>query len=441
MARAAWGSRLGFILAAAGSAIGLGAIWKFPYVTARNGGGSFLLLFLVMVFTLGFAVMIAEMAAGQIARKGPVGAYRRFGGRRWVLAGYAGIVCGFLILSFYSVVGGWTLFYVVKSAGGGLVTPDAEALKAVFDTFVSHPMEPVGYHALFMALTAGVVLGGVQKGIERVSKWLMTMLFLLILVLIARSLTLPGAWEGVVYFLKPDFSRMSAEMVLEAMGLAFFSLSLGMGCMMTYGSYVSDETDIASSAAWIIGLTTAVCFLVGLMILPAVFVFGLNPAEGSGLTFIIMPAVFSHLAGGGFFAVLFFFLLFVAALTSSVSLMEVVVSFLMDEFGFSRPVSAALMAVLMFVLGIAASLSFGVWKAPVFFGMNLFGFLDYVTSHVMMPFGGIMVCLLAGWVAWEAVAARLLAAGTFSPRWLGLLRPFCRYVAPLLILMVLLQNL
>lgn len=432
---------MGFILAAAGSAIGLGAIWKFPYVTAQNGGGSFLLLFLLMVFSLGFAVMAAEMVVGQIARKGPVGAYRHFGGRGWSLVGYAGIACGFLILSFYSVVGGWTLFYAARALGGDLVTADAVALKQVFDAFVAHPVKPLGYHALFMALTAGVVLGGVQKGIERVSKWLMSLLFLLILVLIARSLTLPGAWEGVMYFLRPDFSRVNATMVLEAMGLAFFSLSLGMGCMMTYGSYVSDETDLASSAACIIGLTTAVCFLVGLMIMPAVFVFGLDPAEGSGLTFIIMPAVFSHLAGGGFFAVLFFFLLFVAALTSSVSLMEVVVSFLMDEFGCSRLFSAAVMAVLMFVLGIAASLSFGVWNVPVFFGMNLFGFLDYVTSHVMMPFGGIMVCLLAGWVAWGAVAARLSAGGAVVPRWLGLLKPFCRYVAPLLILAVLLQNL
>ena len=441
MVRAAWGSRLGFILAAAGSAIGLGAIWKFPYVTAQNGGGSFLLLFLLMVFSLGFAVMAAEMAVGQIAKKGPVGAYRHFGGRLWSLVGYAGILCGFLILSFYSVVGGWTLFYAARSVGGNLVTADAAALKQVFDAFVSHPVKPIGYHALFMALTAGVVLGGVQKGIERVSKWLMSLLFLLILALIARSLTLPGAWEGVMYFLRPDFSRVNATMALEALGMAFFSLSLGMGCMMTYGSYVSDETDMASSAGWIIGLTTAVCFLVGLMIMPAVFVFGLDPAEGSGLTFIIMPAVFSHLAGGGFFAVLFFFLLFVAALTSSVSLMEVVVSFLMDEFGFSRLLSAVVMAVLMFVLGIAASLSFGVWKAPVFFGLNLFGFLDYVTSHVMMPFGGMMVCLLAGWVGWEAVAARLSAGRAAPPRWLALLKPFCRFIAPLLILAVLLQNL
>ncbi|MDL2284189.1 sodium-dependent transporter [Oxalobacter sp. OttesenSCG-928-P03] len=441
MVRAAWGSRVGFILAAAGSAIGLGAIWKFPYVTAQNGGGAFLLLFLVMVFTLGIFIMIAEMAVGQISQQSPVGAYRYFGGRSWSIVGYIGVVCGFLILSFYSVVGGWTIFYIVKSFGDTILTSDAVRLKAIFDGFITDPVEPLWYHAVFMALTAGVVLAGVQKGIERVSKSLMTLLFFLILVLIVRSLTLPGASEGVMYFLMPDFSKVNAGMVLEAMGLAFFSLSLGMGCMMTYGSYVSNETNLANSAACVVGLTTAICILVGLMILPAVFAFGLNPAEGSGLTFIIMPAVFSHLAGGQLFAILFFFLLFVAALTSSVSLMEVVTSFFIDEFDMPRIPVSIVMAILMFVVGIAASLSLGAWKEYTFFGKSFFGVLDYATSHLMMPFGGIMVTLLVGWRAWRPVAARLALPDGESPWWWRVMRPFCRYIAPLLILLVLLQNL
>lgn len=440
MVRAAWGSRLGFILAAAGSAIGLGAIWKFPYVTAQNGGGAFLLIFLVMVFTLGISIMIAEMAVGQISQKSPVGAYRYFGGRPWSVVGYIGVFCGFLILSFYSVVGGWTVFYIARSLDTAFLTADAVVLKQIFDTFIADAMEPLWYHAAFMAMTAGVVLAGVQKGIERVSKSLMTMLFLLILVLIARSLTLPGASEGVMYFLTPDFSKVDTRMVLEAMGLAFFSLSLGMGCMMTYGSYASSETNLARSAASVIGLTTGVCILVGLMILPAVFAFGLDPAEGAGLTFIIMPAVFSHLGGGQFFAILFFFLLFVAALTSSVSLMEVITSFFIDEFALPRIPVTIVMAVLMFVLGIAASLSFGPWKEYTLFGMTIFKLLDYVTSHLMMPFGGIMVALLVGWKACEQVARRLSVDGRI-PRWWPLMKPFCRYVAPLLILLVLCQNL
>ena len=439
MVRATWGSRLGFILAAAGSSIGLGAIWKFPYVTAQNGGGAFLLVFLVMVFTLGISIMIAEMTVGQISQQSPVGAYRYFGGRSWSVVGYTGVLCGVLILSFYSVVGGWTLFYIARSFDSGFLTADAVVLKQVFDAFIADPLVPLWYHAGFMAVTAGVVLAGVQKGIERVSKSLMAMLFLLMFVLIVRSLTLPGAVEGVLYFLTPDFSRLNTRMVLEAMGLAFFSLSLGMGCMMTYGSYVSNETNISRSAAWVVCLTTGTCVLSGLMILPAVFAFGLDPAEGPGLTFIIMPAVFSHLAGGPFFAVLFFFLLFVAALTSSVSLMEVVASFFIDEFDLPRIPVVTVMAILMFIFGIAASLSFGAWNEHTLFSMTVFGVLDYVTSHLMMPFGGIMVTLLVGWKASQQVSQRLSVDGKI-PRWWPIMKFFCRYVAPLLILLDLFEN-
>ncbi|MDR0934659.1 MAG: sodium-dependent transporter [Burkholderiaceae bacterium] len=441
MVRAVWGSRLGFILAAAGSAIGLGAIWKFPYVTAKHGGGAFLLLFLLIVFTLGISIMIAEMMVGQIAQKSPVGAYRHFGGRPWALAGYIGVLCGFLILSFYSVIGGWTIFYLVKSVEGGILTSDMLQLRQIFESFITHPVEPLWYHAAFMAVTASVVLAGVQKGIERISKSLLALLFLLILVLIVRSLTLPGALEGALYFLMPDFSKLNAQMLLEAMGLAFFSLSLGMGCMMTYGSYVSNETSIPRSAACVVGLTVAICILVGLMILPAVFAFGLNPAEGPGLTFIIMPAVFSHMGGGAFFSVLFFFLLFVAALTSSVSLMEVVTCFFMDEFGLPRLGVAIVMAALMFAVGIAASLSFGAWRPYTLFGRSFFDLLDYLTSNLMMPFGGIMVTLLAGWKACGEIAARLKPESGIIPRWWPAMKWFCRIIAPLLILLILIRSL
>jgi NSS family neurotransmitter:Na+ symporter len=394
-----------------------------------------------MVFTLGISIMIAEMAVGQLSQQSPVGAYRHFGGGRWSIVGYIGVICGFLILSFYSVVGGWTIFYIVRSLDGSILTADAVHLKQIFDSFITSPVEPLWYHAVFMALTASVVLAGVQKGIERVSKSLMILLFLLVLILIARSLTLPGASEGVLYFLMPDFSGISAQMALEAMGLAFFSLSLGMGCMITYGSYVSRETNIVRSAACVIALTTAVCFLMGLMVLPAVFAFGLDPAEGAGLTFITMPAVFSHLAGGSFFGLLFFFLLFVAALTSSVSLMEVVSSFFIDEFNLPRIPVSIVMAILMFALGIIASLSLGAWKSHTLFGMSFFDFLDYVTSHLMMPFGGIMISLLVGFKAWPQVVARLAPEEGERPWWLRAMKPFCRYVAPLLILLVLFQNL
>ena len=407
MARAEWGSRLGFILAAAGSAVGLGAIWKFPYVAAQNGGGAFLLIFLVIVFTLGISLMIAEMSVGASTRKSPVGAYRKLGGKWWSGVGYIGVLCGFLILSFYSVVGGWTIAYIVKSIEGSILTTDPAVLSRTFDSFIADPVMPLWYHAVFMGLTAGVILAGVQKGIERVSKYLMVMLFLLILILIARGLTLHGALDGVVTFLHPDFSKVTPTMIIEAMGLAFFSMSLGMGCMITYGSYASGETSIPNSAGSVIGLTTLICFLSGLMVFPAIFVFGFNPSAGPGLTFITMPAVFSQMSGGQLFGILFFFLLFVAALTSSVSLMEVVVSFFIDEFRFPRMMTTVIMSILMFVLGIGASLSLGVWKNYTLFGKNLFGLLDYVSSNLIMPFGGIMIAILVGWKAWSVISARL----------------------------------
>lgn len=441
MTRAEWGSRLGFVLAAAGSAVGLGAIWKFPYVTAQNGGGAFLLIFLVIVFTLGISLMIAEMSVGASTRKSPVGAYRKLGGKWWSGVGYIGVLCGFLILSFYSVVGGWTIAYIVKSFEGSILTTDPAVLSHTFDSFIADPVMPLWYHAVFMGLTAGVILAGVQKGIERVSKYLMIMLFLLILVLIARGLTLHGALEGVIRFLHPDFSKVTPTMVIEAMGLAFFSMSLGMGCMITYGSYASGKTSIPNSAGSVIGLTTLICFLSGLMVFPAIFVFGFDPSAGPGLTFITMPAVFSQMSGGQLFGILFFFLLFVAALTSSVSLMEVVVSFFIDEFQFPRMITTVIMSILMFVLGIGASLSLGIWKNFTFFGKNLFGLLDYVSSNLIMPFGGIMIAILVGWKAWPAISERLIRSDGTYPVWLPLFKFFCRFIAPVLIFTVLFQNL
>lgn len=441
MARAEWGSRLGFILAAAGSAIGLGAIWKFPYVAAQNGGGAFLLIFLVIVFTLCISLMIAEMSVGASTRKSPVGAYRKLGGKWWSVVGYIGVLCGFLILSFYSVVGGWTIAYMVKSVDGSILTSEPAILSRIFDSFIADPVMPLWYHAIFMALTAGVILAGVQKGIERVSKYLMIMLFLLIMVLIARGLTLQGALDGVIMFLHPDFSKVTPAMVIEAMGLAFFSMSIGMGCMITYGSYASGETSIPNSAGSVIGLTTLVCFLSGLMVFPAIFVFGFDPSAGPGLTFITMPAVFTQISGGQWFGILFFFLLFVAALTSSVSLMEVVVSFFIDEFHFPRMTTTVVMSVLMFVLGIGASLSLGIWKDYTLFGKNLFELLDYVSSNLIMPFGGIMVAIFVGWKAWPVVLARLMHPDGTYPVWLPVFKVFCRFIAPFLIFMILLQNL
>ncbi|MGC0154193.1 sodium-dependent transporter [Chromobacterium vaccinii] len=431
MARSQWGSRLGFILAAAGSAIGLGAIWKFPYVAATNGGGAFLFVYLGICLTLGLVLMVSEMALGRAANAGAVGAFRRLAGGFWPVIGYMGVLVCFLILSFYSVVGGWTVAYIVKSLQGSIMTSDPKALGAIFSGFISDPVQPVLYHGGFALLTLAVVVGGVQKGIETLSKFLMPALFALMLVLIARGLTLPGAIEGVGYFVAPDFSKVSAAMLVDALGLAFFSLSLGLGIMITYGSYVGRESKLVSSALWVIALTVATCFLAGLMVLPAVFAFGFDPSAGPGLTFITMPAVFAHLPLGQLFAVMFFCLLLLAALTSSVSLLEVVTSFAIDELRLSRRAAAVLMAAGTFLLGVPASLSLGVWGDYQLFGMNFFDLLDFVTSKLLMPAGELLLALFVGWKAWPAVRGELSSGR--SPRIMRCMRGFCMALAPLLI--------
>ncbi|MCD4505663.1 sodium-dependent transporter [Chromobacterium piscinae] len=431
MARSQWGSRLGFILAAAGSAIGLGAIWKFPYVAATNGGGAFLFIYLGICLTLGLALMVSEMALGRATSAGAVGAFRKLAGGFWPVIGYMGVLVCFLILSFYSVVGGWTVAYIVKSLQGSIMTSDPKALGAIFTGFISDPVQPVLYHGGFALLTLGVVVGGVQKGIEALSKFLMPALFVLMLVLIARGLTLPGALEGVSYFVAPDFSKVSAAMLVDALGLAFFSLSLGLGIMITYGSYVGRESKLVSSALWVIALTVATCFLAGLMVLPAVFAFGFDPSAGPGLTFITMPAVFAHLPLGQLFAVMFFCLLLLAALTSSVSLLEVVTSFAIDELRLSRRAAAILMAAGTFLLGIPASLSLGVWGDYQLGGMNFFDLLDFVTSKLLMPAGELLLALFVGWKAWPVVKAELSSGR--SPRVMQCMRGFCMALAPLLI--------
>ncbi|MGE8356226.1 MAG: sodium-dependent transporter, partial [Microvirgula sp.] len=359
MTRSQWGSRLGFILAAAGSAVGLGAIWKFPFVAAQNGGGAFLLIFLAITFTLGLALMLAEMSIGRATQQSIVGALRTLKGGGWPVLGYLGVLGGFVVFSFYSVIGGWTIAYFVRALQGDIITRDTVLLGHMLDSFISDPVWPIAALSAFIGLTLAVVLAGVQKGIEQMSKLLMPLLFLLMLALIVRGLTLPGAMTGLLYFVRPDFSKVTADMLISALGLSFFSLSLGNGTLLAYGSYLPKEVRLANSAAWVVGLATLASLLAGLMVLPAVFAVGLDPQAGPGLTFMTMPAVFATLPGGQGFAIAFFALLIVAALTSSVSMLELVSCFLIDEFHLSRRSASLLVSALVFCFAVPASLSFG----------------------------------------------------------------------------------
>ena len=442
MARAQWGSRLGFILAAAGSAIGLGAVWKFPYVASSNGGGVFLFIYLFFCITLGLLLMVTEVSLGRLSGASPVGAFRKNGGKLWSLVGYSSVLTCFLIMSFYSVVGGWTVAYLLKAATGSLAGSGATAAQFTeqFGQFIGNPFESILYYMIFTVLTVGIVIGGVQKGIENLAKYLMPGLFILLLVLVGRALTLEGAIQGVAYFVNPDFSKVTPAMLIDALGLALFSLSLGMGIMLTYGSYVSKSANLFSSSIWVISLTIMMCFLSGLMILPAVFAFGFDPAAGPGLTFITMPAIFAQMPMGGLFATLFFVLLLVAALTSSISILEVLVSFLMDEFHINRRRATILAIVAVIIPGIPCTLSFGAWENVLIFGKTFFDLFDYLTSNLLMPLNEILLALFVGWYAWPKVQEDLSGSGKFMVL-LPVVQFFLRFIVPVLIAIILVRSL
>ena len=434
--RGSWGSRIGFILAAAGSAVGLGAIWKFPYVAGANGGGVFLLVYLACVFSVGVVMLLAEMMIGRTAKKSATSAYRAMGKGYWHVAGWLSVLGVFLILGFYCVVGGWTIAYIVQTIQGTVLTTDAKVLSDTFTHFIANPTSSLIYTALFMIITAVIVIAGVQAGIERICKILMPALFALMLVMVWRSLTLPGAMEGVMYFITPDWSKLSIKMVLDALGLAVFSLSVGAGLMVAYGSYLSEETKVVNAGLWIAGLATMASVLAGLMILPAVFAFNVDPASGPGLTFITMPALFAQMAGGQILALIFFSLLLFAATTSSISILEPVVAFLIDEYGFARKTATIVVSLSNYViLCIPAALSFGSMADDMrIFGKTPFDLMDFVASNLLMPLGGMFAAVFVGWRIWPQI--KLILADEMHKHALTWYRLMAAVVAPALIAVV-----
>ncbi|WP_102783311.1 sodium-dependent transporter [Thalassospira sp. GB04J01] len=437
-----WGSRLGFILAAAGSAVGLGNIWKFPYMAGANGGGAFLVIYLGLVFTVGLSVMLAEFVIGRMSEKNAIGAFAKLKGGLWPIIGVFGVAAAFIILSFYSVVAGWTISYMIKSVTGALAVEDPAALGDIFGTFIADTTSPLIFHAVFMALTVFVVLAGVGSGIERASKILMPALFALLIVLIVRSVTLPGGMEGVAFLLSPDFSKVTWSTVSDALSQAFFSLSLGMGAMITYGSYLSKKENLPGSAGWVTLLDSAVAVMAGLLILPAVFAFGFDPSAGPGLTFITLPAVFAQMPFGAFFAFLFFLLLAIAALTSAVSILEVVVAYFVDDRGVSRKSAAVIIGFVIFLLGIPSSLSMGVMgDVKIIAGKNFFDLMDFISSSLLLPIGGLFISLFVGWVVWGKAQEEIAAHNGIIPIWVGAWGVIVKFIAPIAIAFILLKGL
>ncbi len=398
-----FGSKLGAILAAAGSAVGLGNVWRFPYETGNHGGAAFILIYLGCIFLFGLPIMISEFVIGRRSKASTGKAYQVLAPRTpWKWVGYMGVLTGFLILGYYAVVAGWTLEYVVQAAMGNFFGKEAADFIAMFSDFSQDPLRPLLWLFVFVLTTHFVIVKGVKEGIERSSKVMMPILFVLVLLLAVCSVMLPGAGEGVEFLLKPDFSKVTSDVFLGAMGQAFFSMSLGMGCLSTYASYFGKDTRLGATAMSVGVIDTLIAILAGLIIFPAAFSVGIQPDAGPSLIFITLPNVFQQAFGGWpvlayICAVAFYVLLAMAALTSTISLHEVPTAFLHEQFGFTRGKAARIVTVGVLGVGIVSSLALGDWSGYTVCGKNFFDALDFLTAKIMLPLGGMFGAVFVGW--------------------------------------------
>ncbi len=394
-----WGSRAGFILAMVGSAVGLGNIWRFPTTVGQSGGGAFLFIYVLIIFVIGIPLIIGELTIGRRGKSNIVHSIKKIDPKgKWWFIGLLGVTTGFVVLSFYSVISGWAIAYVIKFLSGNFRDIEPEIVSEMFENLVSHPIIPLIWHAIFMCFVIFIVMLGIHKGIEKASKILMPILFVLLLILCIRSVTLEGASEGIMWFLKPDWSTLNLNIILGALGQVFFTLSLGMGTIITYGSYLSDNENIPSNSVIIAFSDLAIAIISALIIIPAVFALGLEPDVGMPLIFVTLPLVFSELPLGSFFGALFFSLLVIAAITSGISLLQVVVAYFTESFDWSKKKAAVITGVVIFVLGIPSSLSRGILSDFQIFNNQFLELMDLFSSKILLPVGGLLTALFIGWV-------------------------------------------
>lgn len=446
--RANFGSKLGVILASAGSAVGLGNIWRFPYETGENGGAAFIIIYLGCVLLMGIPIMVAEFLIGRRSRSNTAGAYQRLApGTPWKWVGRMGVLAGFLILSYYTVVAGWTLEFIYEAATNSFAGKTAEGFIASFDSFVANPWRPLIWLIVFMLMTHYIIVKGVEKGIEKSAKIMMPALFILLIILAICSISLPGSSAGINFLFKPDFSQVNSNAFLSAMGQAFFSLSLGMGCLCTYASYFKNDTPLPKVALNVATIDTLVAILAGIIIFPAAFSVGIKPDAGPSLLFITLPNVFQQAFGSIpllaiSLSIMFYVLLAVAALTSTISLHEVVTAYLHEEFKMTRKKAACIVTTSCIVLGVFCSLSLGVGKEYTLFGMTLFDLFDYVTAKLMMPIGGFLIAIFTGWyldkkIVWEEITNQ----GKLKPIVFKTLVFLLKYFSPIAILLIFIHEL
>ena len=438
--RGNFGSKLGVILASAGSAVGLGNIWRFPYETGNHGGAAFILIYLGCILLLGLPIMIAEFLIGRHSQANTARAYQILApGTQWRWVGRMGVLAGFLILGYYSVVAGWTLEYIFEAVSNSFAGKTPAEFISSFQSFSSNPWRPALWLTLFLLATHFIIVKGVEKGIEKSSKIMMPTLFIIILILVGCSVTLPGAGKGIEFLLKPDFSKVDGNVFLGAMGQAFFSLSLGMGCLCTYASYFSKNTNLTRTAFSVGIIDTFVAVLAGFIIFPAAFSVGIQPDAGPSLIFITLPNVFQQAFSGipilaYIFSVMFYVLLALAALTSTISLHEVVTAYLHEEFNFTRGKAARLVTTGCILLGILCSLSLGVTKEFTIFGLGMFDLFDFVTAKLMLPLGGLLISIFTGWyLDKKLVWSEITNNGTLKVPTYKLIIYILKYVAPIAI--------
>ncbi len=443
LVHAQWSSKMTFVLAAAGSAVGLGNIWRFSYMVGDNGGAAFVLVYLACVAVVGLPVLVAEWLIGRRGQKNPINAMAELAGKNaqpkaWALVGASGVLAAFLILSFYSVIGGWSLSYTLGSATGTFTGQDADGVGAIFEGLLGSPGLLLLWHTAFMALVVWIVARGVTKGLEGAVRTMMPTLVVLMVVLVGYGMTTGHFGEALAFMFRPDWGALSGDVVLAAMGQAFFTLSLGMGIMMAYGSYLGEDVNLLGTARTVIILDTGIALLAGLAIFPIVFANGLSAGEGPGLIFVTLPLAFGNMTGGMLLGLMFFLLLTFAALTSAISLLEPVVEFVEERTPLTRVMATLVSAVAVWLLGIAALMSFNVWPEPVMFGLNVFDLLDTFTSKILLPLTGLGAIVFVAWcLDRRSVAAELNLTGGSEQVWLVV----ARYVAPLGVILVFVNSL
>jgi NSS family neurotransmitter:Na+ symporter len=436
-----WSSRMAFILAVTGSAVGLGNIWKFPYIAGQNGGGAFVLVYLFCVVLIGMPVMMSEILIGRRGRRNPVATMKLLGEEEgsspnWSLVGGMGVLAGILILSYYSVIAGWTLAYIVKSATGVFAGASPEMVGAEFDGFVGDWRQVALTHTIFMGLAVFVVARGVERGLEQAVRFMVPALLILMLVLLAYSMNSGFFGQGVSFMFTPDFSKLTWGSVLAALGQAFFTLSIGMGAVMAYGAYLPEETSITGASAAVVTADTGIAILAGLAIFPLVFANGLTPADGPGLVFNTLPLAFGQMAGGVFFSTIFFLLLAFAAWTSAIGLMEPAVAWIVEHFNRTRAQATVMVGLVIWIIGFGSVLSFNLLADVKFLAGTIFDNVDYLTSNIMLPLGGLLITIFAGWIMCRnSTSDELGNSGTLFKSW----RLLARFIAPIGILLVLIN--